>query len=50
MITIGFLTLHVLEAVFAYEELGLLTVFVRIGRKIPSVDLVGAKMNFVYVS
>ena len=49
MLLVGFLKLHVLEAVFTDPEFGLFTVLLRIRREIPSVNLILADLDFVDV-
>ena len=45
MVSVGGLQLHVLEAVLADVEFGLLHVFLRVGREVPRVNLVPADLG-----
>ena len=49
MVSVGLFQPHVLEAVLADPQFGLLAILFRIWREIPSIDLVFADLYFVNV-
>lgn len=49
MLLVGSLKLHVLDAVFTYPQFSLFAILVRKWRKIPCINFIFAKLDFVHI-